>query len=257
MNLNEYEPLKTVMVKAGEAIMKIYENEFDVLMKEDQTPLTQADLASHAIIKDYCLHTFPHIDFLSEEQSLSHDFTKELAFICDPLDGTKEFVAKNGEFTVNLAIIAQGRPILGLIYAPVSKTLFYAMKDHGAYMQVADQEPVKINTSSKTKDLKAVVSRTHIGVKEQEFLDKNKEVIAFSSGVGSSLKGCIIAAGFADVYVRYGPTSEWDIAAMDIIVHEAGGCLQDIHHQLLRYRKEDPLNPHFYVLNRKENLWLI
>jgi 3'(2'), 5'-bisphosphate nucleotidase len=257
MNLNEFEGLKEVLKRAGEAILEVYSQDFEVMIKDDQTPLTQADLAAHHIIKDYCLEHFPHIDFISEEAQFIHDESKSLSFICDPLDGTKEFVAKNGEFTLNIALIENQRPILGLIYAPVSQTMFYAMKDMGAYMQVGNQEPIKINTTQKQNHFKAVVSRSHIGPLEQAFLDKNKYHIAFITKVGSSLKGCIIAAGFADVYVRYGPTSEWDIAAMDIIVHEAGGILADTKHQKLLYRKQNPANPHFYVINRKENVWLI
>lgn len=257
MNLTEYESLKDVVKLAGNAILKVYSQDFEVMFKEDQSPLTQADLAAHHIIKDYCVTHFPHIDFVSEEAMFVHDETKPLAFICDPLDGTKEFVARNGEFTVNLALLENNRPILGLIYAPVSQTLFYALKGQGAYMQVGEHEPVKINTTQKLNNFKAVVSRSHVGEQEQAFLDKNKEHIAFITKVGSSLKGCIIASGFADVYVRYGPTSEWDIAAMDIIVHEAGGILADVNHQKLKYRKSNPANPHFYVVNRKENIWLI
>jgi 3'(2'), 5'-bisphosphate nucleotidase len=257
MDLFEYEGLKEVLRKAGDAVLEVYSKDFEVMTKEDQSPLTQADLAAHHIIKDYCINEFPHIDFISEEAQFIHDDTKTLSFICDPLDGTKEFVAKNGEFTLNIALVENHRPILGLIYAPVSQTMFYAKKDMGAYMQVGNQNPIKITTTHKHQQFKAVVSRSHIGQLEQAFLDKNKDHISFITKVGSSLKGCIIAAGFADVYVRYGPTSEWDIAAMDIIVHEAGGILADITHQPLLYRKPHPANPHFYVINRKENVWLI
>ncbi|MBS3991667.1 MAG: 3'(2'),5'-bisphosphate nucleotidase CysQ [Erysipelothrix sp.] len=257
MHLNQFEPLKQLMFDAGEEILKIYHQDFEVMMKEDLSPLTQADLKANRMIHSFCNEHFPDIDFLSEEASFKHDHSKPLAFICDPLDGTKEFVAKNGEFTVNLALLENGRPILGLIYAPVSKTLFYAQKDQGAYMQISGQPTRQIKTTTKSNDLKAVISRSHLGEKEQAFLDKNKASIIHTTKVGSSLKGCVIASGFADVYVRYGPTSEWDIAAMDIIVHEAGGVLNDINHQPLIYRKANPLNPHFYVLNTKENIWLI
>jgi len=257
MHLNDYEGLKTCVMAAGELILEVYETSFEVSYKEDHTPLTQADMNAHELIKAYCQEHFPHIDFLSEEAEYISDDSKPLAFICDPLDGTKEFVARNGEFTVNLALVEKGRPILGLIYAPVSRTLFYALKDHGAYMQIHDQEPIRIHTSTQRNKFKAVVSRTHVGEEEKAFLEYHKEHIIFTSGVGSSLKGCIIAAGFADVYVRYGPTSEWDIAAMDIIVHEAGGVLRDMHHQSLLYRKASPANPYFYVLNQVDNQWLI
>ena len=124
-------------------------------------------------------------------------------------------------------------------------------------MQINYQETIRIHTSTQKNRFKAVVSRTHVGEQERTFLDYHKEHIVFTSGVGSSLKGCIIAAGFADVYVRYGPTSEWDIAAMDIIVHEAGGVLRDMHHQMLQYRKTTAANPYFYILNQLENQWLI
>jgi 3'(2'), 5'-bisphosphate nucleotidase len=257
MNLQEYEPLKEIMRLAGKAILEIYHTSFDVSLKDDNTPLTLADLASHNIIRDFCLEKFPHIDFISEEALINHDFSKSLVFICDPLDGTKEFVAKNDEFTVNLALIEDGRPIIGLIYAPVSRTLFYAKKGDGAYMKIDNQPDYKITTSKKINDFKAVISRSHLGSREQDFLLKNKNHISFTTKVGSSLKGCVIASGFADVYVRYGPTSEWDIAAMDIIIHEAGGILADFNHRPLQYRKDNPLNPYFYVLNSKENVWLI
>lgn len=257
MHLEAYEPLKKVLRSAGKAICDIYENAFTVEYKADNSPLTQADLAAHAIIQHFCVNHYPHIDFISEEGEFNHDHSKPLAFMCDPLDGTKEFVAKNGEFTVNLALLCEGRPILGIIYAPISQTMFYAREGHGAYMQVGNQEPVRIHTSRKTTQLKAVISRNHVGEQERAFLHRNQAHIALTTPVGSSLKGCIIAAGFADVYVRCGPTQEWDIAAMDIIVHEAGGVLQSMDHTKLTYRKGDSANPYFYVLNSIDNIRLL
>lgn len=257
MHLQAFEPLKTMIRNAGQAICEIYEHDFAVQYKSDTTPLTQADLAAHAIIQQFCVTHYPHIDFISEEGEFKHDYSKELAFMCDPLDGTKEFVARNGEFTVNLALLRNDRPILGIIYAPISRTMFYAMEHQGAFMQVGNHEPVRIHTSQKMNQFKAVISRTHVGEKELAFLRQHQAHIALTTPVGSSLKGCIIAAGFADVYVRYGPTQEWDIAAMDILVHEAGGVLQSMDHTKLTYRKEVSANPHFYVLNTINNKWLI
>jgi 3'(2'), 5'-bisphosphate nucleotidase len=257
MNLQEFEPLKNIVKEAGNAILKVYNEDIEVTIKLDQSPLTKADLASHQLIKEYCKTNYPHIDFLSEEESSNKDSSKELTFICDPLDGTKEFIAKNGEFTVNLALVKEGRPILGLIYVPTTKILYYALKGKGAYMEIDSQGATPIHTSSKQKDFILVVSRSHLGQEEESFITRNREHISSLKQIGSSLKGCHIASGDADLHVRFGLTSEWDLAAMDIIVHESGGILADLNHHPLQYRKDNVLNPYFYIVNKKENVWII
>ena len=216
-------------LKAGDEIMKIYKSDFSVEMKLDHSPLTQADKNSHEVIKkELSKFSFP---FLSEENkdeefvyALRKNWTK--VWIVDPLDGTKEFVAKNGEFTVNIALVDEQRPILGVIYQPVTRVIYFAAKGIGSYRKLVSHleafspEAVLASASklpfrNTKKNYTVVASRSHINNETQHYIDelrKDHPNLELIHG-GSSIKFCLVAEGSADIYPRFGPTMEWDTAA--------------------------------------------
>lgn len=237
---------KQAALKAGDEIMKIYESgDFSIESKSDNSPLTLADKASHlAIVADLENTELP---ILSEEgESISFEERKNWKqfWMIDPLDGTKEFIKKNGEFTVNIALIEKGVPVLGVVYTPVLKELFWALKDDGAY-----KDGSRISVNSKVRDdaeLKVVASRSHMNEETTAFINELDKPVIVSKG--SSLKLLMVAEGEADLYPRYAPTMEWDTAAAQIIVEEAGGEVLIKDTQLpVNYNKENLLNPFFLV----------
>lgn len=234
-------------VDAGHEIMKIYESNFEVEFKEDDSPLTLADKKSHDTICS-ALALF-QIPFLSEEgRTISYDERKdwEYLWVVDPLDGTKEFIKKNGEFTVNVALIHNNFPIFGSVYAPYLDELFWGHEQIGAFKINDEKIEKKIKVNSNSNNKRIVISRSHPNEKVINFISKyeNHELIR----MGSSLKLCCIADGKADIYPRLGPTSEWDIAASQCIVEQAGGSVLEYHtNQRLSYNKENILNPFFIV----------
>ena len=243
---------------AGKAIMQVYEGEVAVSRKEDNTPLTEADLAAHRIIEDGLASLTPRLPVLSEE---SDDLTYatraawEAYWLVDPLDGTREFIKRNGEFTVNIALIEQHRPVLGVVYAPALDLLYFAVQGAGAWRQQGDQPPQEI--AVKHYDAAKVLvagSRSHGGDRLTEFLGKLGEYELIS--MGSSLKICLVAEGRADVYPRLGPTSEWDTAAAQCVLEEAGGRLVDNQNRPFSYNtKESLLNPDFFATNATSPDW--
>lgn len=245
------EVVKKLAVEAGALIMTVYEGPIAVTIKSDASPLTLADHLAHDHIKKGLEASFPFVDLLSEEGNLELDRTfNEYCFIVDPLDGTKEFINRNGEFTVNIALAHNGFVILGVIYQPEMKTLYYGMKDFGAYCFREGVEE-KIFASTNTSSLKLVSSRTHSDLKEQVFFEKNKERITEVIYMGSSLKGCLVASGVVDCYYRFGPTMEWDTAAMHAICEAAGGIVLQMDGTPLTYNRENHLNEKgFYMLNQ-------
>ena len=259
MNINE-ELLKisNISVEAGRIILDFYNKNLNITFKADESPLTQADLASHKLITDSIKKITPNIPILSEEEFIEWDVRKEWKkyWLIDPLDGTKEFIKKNGEFTVNIALIENNRPILGVIYAPASNELYFAKKNFGSYKILTNKQlntldnakkiSIKIN---KTNKVKIIGSRSHSNPILQKWVSKNFNDFQILQK-GSSLKFCLIAEGFADIYPRFGPTSEWDIAAGHIILEEAGGKLKSIDNKEILYNeKEDILNPNFFAYN--------
>jgi len=250
--------VKDLAVQAGEAILKIYETDFEVKQKEDNTPLTKADMAAHHIIEEGLLKLSANIPVLSEESAhIDYDERKTWReyWLVDPLDGTKEFVKRNGEFTVNIAYICDGYPVMGVIYAPVLDLTYYACQGKGAYMQVDKQPSSQIHTR-KMQLSKLVIagSRSHAGSSLQRFMTQfeNHEIVS----MGSSLKSCLVAQGEADIYPRFGPTSEWDTGAAQCIVEEAGGRLLNLHLDRLQYNsKPSLLNPHFVVIGDTSFDW--
>lgn len=241
---------KTAAQNAAVSILKIYESgDFSIEAKSDNSPLTLADKASHlTIVKELESSNLP---ILSEEgRDIPYNERKdwEYFWMIDPLDGTKEFIKRNGEFTVNIALIHKEEPILGVVQVPVQDKLYFATKNQGAYLNInGHNEKLSVNRQkSNAKGLKIVASRSHLNEDTQQFMDQfdQPEIIS----MGSSLKLIAVAEGKADLYPRYAPTMEWDTAAADAVVREAGGhVLKKGEDTPVGYNKENLLNPHFLV----------
>ena len=245
-----------ISVDAGEVILNYYNENVDVIYKDDESPLTKADLASHKIITDSIKKITPDIPILSEEEFIDWKIRKKWKkyWLIDPLDGTKEFIKKNDEFTVNIALIENNRPILGVIYTPALNELFYSIKNFGSYKiltkkklnTLKEAKRISIN-KKKSNKIKIVGSRSHSNPILDKWVNKNFNEFDILQK-GSSLKFCLIAEGSADIYPRFGPTSEWDIAAGHIILEEAGGKLKSIENKEILYNeKENILNPDFFA----------
>jgi len=249
--------------KAGEKILDIYQSDdFDVQIKGDESPLTKADLAAHHIIVDFLEANYPEIPCLSEE-STAIDFSErcqwQQSFVIDPLDGTKEFIARNGEFTVNIALQQAGKPVLGVIYVPVSGITYYAAQGLGAFKQEKAQaaKPIKVRklTQKQGKNHFVVVASRRHGLDKVETLCQNFASYDLTSR-GSSLKMCMVAEGAADFYPRLALTSEWDTAAAQAIVEQAGGQIVQLDFSAMQYNQKDSLlNPFFLVLGDPEFDW--
>lgn len=251
--------IKNLSIQAGKEIMKIYDTDFSVEYKDDDSPLTKADKNANEVIASALKSEYPEYAVLSEESKDDKSrLTNDYCFIVDPLDGTKEFVKRNGQFTVNIALTYKKRPILGIIYVPVTRQLYYASKGEGAYLEdTKTGEVKKLEVTDKTSDLIWVGSKSHSSEKEEKLIESNQDVISETVSSGSSLKGCMIAEGKADVYYRYGLTSEWDTAAMQCIVEEAGGIFRQMDGSEMLYNRENNLNEKgFYIVNREENIWV-
>jgi len=254
---NEMEILLEIAREAGRAILEVYDHDFKVDLKADQTPLTNADRASHEIIVRRLNQYFPDVPVLSEEgASIPYQTRSSWTrfWLVDPLDGTKEFVKKNGEFTVNIALIEEGAPVWGVVYVPVTETLYWGGRGFEARMQVGNDEPrtIRVRQPDLQTGLTVVMSRSHPAPELTEYLRSYQVAEAIS--VGSSLKLCIIAEGCADLYPRLGPTMEWDIAAGHAVVEAAGGTLTTLDGETLMYNKQNLLNPYFIVSGQKESL---
>jgi len=248
--------VKRIAQNAGEGIMEVYATDFTVNHKSDHSPLTAADMAAHEIIQKGLAEIQPKLPFLSEESTaISYDerASWKRYWLVDPLDGTREFVKRNGEFTVNIALIDDHKPILGVIYVPVTKITYVAIKGKGAFKYLADGSMEKIHSRTCSSDhLVVATSRSHMNSATKKFIDNLDTQVKFLS-VGSSLKSCLVAEGKVDIYPRFGLTSEWDTAAAQCIVEEAGGILVDLNLKPLRYNtKESLLNPHFIVYGEKK-----
>ena len=249
-------------LEAGKRIMEIYENEdFEVDFKGDDSPLTKADLASHQIIMQHLSAT--DIPVLSEEgRDLSYKERKNWSslWIVDPIDGTKEFIKKNGEFTVNIALVRDQKPVLGVIYVPALQELYYASEEAGSYkvdnivdfdgMESLEASAVKLPKKNKNKSFTVVASKSHLSEETKDYIEKLKdehgEVESISKG--SSLKLCMVAEGKADEYPRFAPTMEWDTAAGQAICTFAGKTVYD--HKTgkeMLYNRENLLNNWFLV----------
>lgn len=247
------EILQKIAKEAGEEILRIYNDKTlsqDVDYKSDNSPLTQADMASNKVIVKALSDFFPDIPVLSEEgKSVSYSIRKKWKrfWLVDPLDGTKEFIKRNGEFTVNIALIEDDYPVLGIIYAPVLDALYVGRVPEGeAYMRNGQNVSVTLNVNNKKDNRIAVGSRSHSSDEEIDLLNSFGVVETIS--VGSSLKFCMVAEGKADIYYRHGPTMEWDTGAGQAIVEAAGGSVQFMRtDKRFRYNRENLLNQSFLV----------
>jgi 3'(2'), 5'-bisphosphate nucleotidase len=239
--------------EAGQEILKIYNTaDFNVDMKADNSPLTQADIASHEHIVARLTALTPDIPILSEEsKDISYQERKTWSrfWLVDPLDGTKEFIKRNGEFTVNIALVENGLAILGVVHVPVLDLTYYAAKDVGAFkVQKGQAQAIKAKGLS-SKQISVVASRSHAGPETEAFLaNLAKDYQVNLASKGSALKICMVAEGEANLYPRLGPTMEWDTAAAQCVAEQAGALVTNIQNEPLHYNKENLLNP-FFVIN--------
>ncbi len=247
--------------RAGEEIMKVYQQDFDVDHKDDGSPLTRADLAAHMLISDALQQLTPELPILSEESREIPWLERrnwQTYWLVDPLDGTKEFVNRNGEFTVNIALISENRPVLGVVYAPVHEILYTGCEGVGASRTGKDGEKKSVSVRHFSgKRPTVVASRSHRGEALEQVLARinTKHGEAEILSMGSSFKLCLVAEGKADLYPRLGLTSEWDTAAAHAVVNAAGGQVIKLTGEDLQYNKEDLLNPWFIVCNAEYD-WL-
>lgn len=247
--------INKIAIDAGHKIMAIYEKDFDIYKKTDESPLTEADLASHHHIVNELAALNISFPILSEE-SADIDWSERQSWLTywliDPLDGTKEFIKKNGEFTVNIALIHQNKPVLGVVYAPAIDVLYFASEEIGAWkVEAGETKQIRVSDKAETP-LRVVGSRSHQSDAMVGFLNQYPGYDMIP--MGSSLKLCLVAEGKADLYPRLGPTSEWDTAAAHAVVNAAGGaCVvfdldRNTEQETLAYNaKESLLNPYFIV----------
>jgi len=259
LNKIEVADIVALAKAAGEVIMAIYEKDFEVKFKADESPLTEADKAAHNIIVagllELDLRNGTDIPVLSEEgKGIAFADRKgwEYFWLVDPVDGTKEFVKKNGEFTVNVALICRGVPVLGVVYAPALNACYWAKKGRGAFK---DGDKLPLQTAAQRTSYKIVASRSHMSDETKRYIasietDKEKELVS----IGSSLKICLVAEGEVDIYPRLGPTMEWDTGAAHAVMLEAGMDIliydESDSSQRLAYNKENLLNSFFIAAER-------
>ena len=259
LNLNKLlQPVCSIAVQAGLIINKYYKYDNEISFKKDHSPLTKADLASNKFIINSLSELELDIPILSEESFVNWNVRKNWYryWLVDPLDGTKEFIKKNDEFTVNIALIDNHCPVLGVIYAPALAILYFSYKNGGAYKLNIEatnkiknyfDNSIKLQTSIKTKNdfLKIICSRSHPNDDFNQWIEKNVSKFEIIHK-GSSLKFCDIAEGIANLYPRFRPKSEWDIAAGHIILNEAGGIIKSFDQKEIVYNcKESVINPYF------------
>lgn len=246
---------------AGSAILDIYESEdsFETAYKADNTPLTRADMAAHDTIKEGLEERTPNIPILSEEsEEIPYETRQSWSrfWLVDPLDGTKEFLKKNGEFTVNIALVENGQPIFGVVYAPALERLYWAGRGDGAEKINAEQKVTQLQASESLHEpLRVTASRSHLDRDTADVVDNLRDKFNDVELIqrGSSLKICLIAEGEADFYPRLGPTMEWDTAAAECILREAGGRLFALNETgNLGYNKENLKNPYFVAFGKQE-----
>jgi len=254
--------VRQAVAEAGSAILEIYADpaRFETELKNDASPLTAADTAANDILVKALESLTPDIPVLSEESAQAPWATRQhwdRCWVVDPLDGTREFLKRNDEFTVNVALVEKHRPVLGVVYAPALNRWFFAAQGQGAWRQDGGREPTSIHVGEKIADRpwQVVGSRSHNTPAVDAFVERlgDAELVA----MGSSLKLCLVADGSADVYPRLGPTSEWDTCAAQAVVEEAGGQVLDAESgQPLSYNaRETLLNPHFIVCATPDPSW--
>jgi len=264
---------------AGEEILKVYKSSFNINYKKDRSPVTEADKKANSIINEILHEHFNDIPIISEEgKNIPYETRSKLEYywLIDPLDGTKDFIKRNDEFTVNIALISNKKPVLGIIYLPAKDIFYYALEGSGSFkinnsdrfinnhkssnfkalMDLSEKLPLLKNNNKK---IKVVVSRSNYNETTKEYVHKLQEEFhnIETISAGSSLKICLVAEGIADVYPRFAPTMEWDTAAGHAIIKGAGGDVININkREPLEYNKEQLINPPFIVF-MKENYFFI
>lgn len=252
--MNDYrqslEVSRKAALHAGKLIMDLYKSgDFSIDSKSDESPLTQADLKADEYIQKTLSAAFLDIPILSEETKDDRSrLSSSLVFIVDPLDGTKEFISKNGEFTVNIGLVKDRKPIMGVIYAPAIDELYYSLQGKGAFMlKGSDTKKIHVSKRDMIEDMSLVMSRSHASQKIKDLIQNYH--FKNTKSRGSSLKGCMVASGDADVYLRLGPTNEWDICAMSAIIEEAGGKITSPRGEPMLFNSPNPLNNGFVLSN--------
>ena len=245
------EEVKHIAKKAGHAILEFYTQDADIEVdyKSDDSPLTKADLAAHHVIVDGLRELDPTIPIISEESGVpEYDIRKHWNrfWIVDPLDGTKEFIKKNGEFTVNIALVEEGMPVLGVVYLPDKDVLYFGAKGEGSFKEEGGQiTRIHSEPADLSKPLTVITSRSHRSDNLEEALKEKGITIGDTIAAGSSLKFCYVAEGRADIYPRMGPTMEWDVAAGDAVYRYS--AVKGTHHSVLRYNKQELRNGQFVI----------
>lgn len=244
--------MRRLSIEAGDAIMDVYDrDDMSVRSKADSSPVTEADEAADALISTGLRTEFPEIPLVTEEQAATHALEAKTFLIVDPLDGTKEFVKRRGDFTVNIALVEDGVPTLGVVYAPARRRMFFTLAEGGAveetgpFDKASSREIASISVSDPDANaLRVVASKSHRDQATDDYIARYQ--VADLVSAGSSLKFCLVAVGEADFYPRLGPTMEWDTAAGHAVLAAAGGHVVDkTTHQSLRYGKPSLKNPFF------------
>ena len=256
---NRLDRLVDISRRAGEAILEWYDRDMGITHKDDESPLTNADLASHNVIVKALKEYWPDVPVLSEESAKIPWKTRKgwrQYWLVDPLDGTKEFINRNGEFTVNIALISDHKPVLGVVYVPVTGSCYFGASRYGAWRQKDGETATAIEVRQPAAEPAVIVgSRSHAN---PELVSQLNKLGPFElTSMGSSLKFCRVAEGTADFYPRLGPTSEWDTAAAQAVVEAAGGVVVKIDGSPLEYNhKAEYLNPFFFVFGDPARDWL-
>lgn len=241
-------------LKAKEVVLKYYYSGFNVEIKEDSSPVTDADKASDKIIRDYLGARFDYA-FLTEESADSKErLNSDYVWIVDPIDGTENYVSKDGEFTINIGLAYKHKAVLGVVLLPAKNEIYYAVLNHGAY-RIKDGITTKIHVNDKIEDLTVLCSKNHTNKKEEETIEKHKDRIKHIKKIGSSIKACYIASGLGEISYRMSQgTKEWDTCAFQIIVEEAGGLVLKPDKTPITYNRVDIYNREGYIIiNRIEN----
>lgn len=234
-----------VTLKAGETAMAFYARDHDVTIKQDNSPVTEADLAVDDLLFPVLRERYPDIPVVTEERAATQGVMPRQGkfFLVDPIDGTKEFIKKTGEFTINIALVEDGVPVAGIVYAPAIGRLFVGDISTGAREIDSAGNSMRMSVRGCGEDMTAVASRSHLTKDTEDFISQNK--ISDCVNAGSSLKFCLVAAGEADIYPRFGPTMEWDTAAGHAVLLAAGGQVLTCEGSPLSYGKPQFRNPYF------------
>lgn len=252
MELNRaLECAKNAAKEAGKKILEIYQNPFEVYIKADESPVTVADLEANACIVKCLREEYPSCSILSEEGADDLErLERSYVWLIDPLDGTKEFIKKNDQFSVNISLVHKGQVAMGVIYAPVTEEIYYAIRGRGSFWE-SKGKVQRLFVSDRIEERRMIIGQS-TSIQCVTALARAYQMPVIR--MGSALKGCMIAKGDAEVHYRFGPTMEWDTASMHLILEEAGGILRQLDDTPLTYNRRDPKNKKgFYMLNRQEN----